>query len=55
MDEFSFPEILKPYFSPAMVEKITRKHEDRVKQIVLEYTLKLAAEVIREEQGSCVK
>jgi hypothetical protein len=55
MKDYSFPEILKPYFTPEMIDKMTQKHKDKIKQIVLEYTLDLAAEVIEEEHAPCAK
>jgi hypothetical protein len=44
-----FPEILRPYFSEEMIEKITRRHQDRVKAIILQDALKYAVEVVEFE------
>jgi hypothetical protein len=44
-----FPEILRPYFSEEMIEKITRRHQDRVAAIILQDALKYAVEVVEFE------
>jgi hypothetical protein len=44
-----FPEILRPYFSEEMNEKITRRHQDKVAAFILKDALICASEVVEFE------
>jgi hypothetical protein len=44
-----FPEILRPYFSEEMIQKISLRYMDKAAAILLKDALKLAVEVVEEE------
>jgi hypothetical protein len=48
-DQLFFPEILKPYFSKKMIEKISAKHHSAVEALILEQALRYADAVVEEE------